>query len=134
MKNKTAFSPPAVGISSVLVIFAVLCLSVFTLLSVSTVQADDRLSQKNQQAVMEYYAADCHAQQILARLRLGEIPEGVEQADGQYRYYCRQSKNQALLVCVDAEDLRVLEYRSVSTLNWQAQERILVWDGQEKKE
>lgn len=134
MKNKAFLSPPAVGISSLLVIFAVLCLSVFTLLSISTVQADTLLAEKNRQAVMDYYLADCHAQNILARLRAGEVPQGVNAQDGQYHYYCQQSATQALFVRVDAQDLRVLEYRSVSTLDWQAEDKILVWDGQEEKE
>lgn len=134
MKNKTTLSPPAVGISSLLVIFGVLCLCVFTLLSISTVQADARLADKNQQAVLDYYEADCYAQQILAQLRAGQLPEGVELKDGQYRYYCWQSETQAIQVSVDAQDLQVLEYRSISTLNWQAQDKILVWDGQEEKE
>ena len=40
--NKTNFRPPALGGVSLLVIFAVLCLTVFALLSLSTVQADCR--------------------------------------------------------------------------------------------
>ena len=36
--------PPAVGGSSLLVIFAVLCLTVFALLTLSTAAADSRLS------------------------------------------------------------------------------------------
>ena len=134
MKNKTFLSPPAVGISSLLVIFAVLCLSVFTLLSISTVQADARLAEKNRQAVTDYYRADCHAQTILAQLRGGEVPQGVSRQDGQYHYYCQQSDTQALFVRVDARDLRVLEYRSVSTLDWQADDRIIVWDGKQEEE
>ena len=39
------FTPPMVGGSSLLVIFAVLCLTIFTLLTLSTVQADTRLSE-----------------------------------------------------------------------------------------
>ena len=59
MDEKRRFLPAAVGGSSLLVIFAVLCLTVFALLALSTVQADGRLSQKTAQAVAEYYDADC---------------------------------------------------------------------------
>ena len=71
------FSPPAVGGVSLLVVFAVLSLTVFALLSLTTVQANRRLGDASAQAVTDYYAADYAAQEILARLRAGEVPEGV---------------------------------------------------------
>ena len=74
MEDKKRFSPPVVGGSSLLVIFAVLCLTVFALLSLSTVRADVRLSEASAQAVSGYYQADCQAEAILARLRSGELP------------------------------------------------------------
>ena len=77
-KPRERFSPPAVGGISLLVVFAVLCLTVFALLALTTVQADNRLADASAKAVTDYYAADCRAQEILARLRNGERPEGVE--------------------------------------------------------
>ena len=58
MEQKKKFSPPAVGGISLLVVFAVLCLTVFALLSLTTVQADVRLADASVQAVEDYYAAD----------------------------------------------------------------------------
>ena len=77
-RKQAELSPPPVGGASLLVVFAVLCLTVFALLSLSTVRANGRLSEASAQAVADYYAADCAAQEILARLRAGEEPEGVE--------------------------------------------------------
>ena len=77
-RKKEGMAPPALGGSSLLVAFAVLALTVFALLSLSTVQADVRLADASAQAVTDYYAADCQAQEILARLRNGETVEGVE--------------------------------------------------------
>ena len=39
MNKKERFSPPAVGGVSLLVVFAVLCLTIFALLGLATVQA-----------------------------------------------------------------------------------------------
>ena len=66
--------PAAVGGSSLLVIFAVLCLVIFALLSLSTVRADGRLSQASADAVKAYYKADCRAEEIVARLRPARSP------------------------------------------------------------
>lgn len=132
--DKRHLSPPAVGGSSLLVIFAVLCLTVFALLTLSTVQADRRLADAAAQAVTDYYAADVRAEEILARLRAGETPEGVEQAaDGTYCYTCPISDTQALSVQVRLEDgtWQVLRWQTVSTAEWQPDASLDVWDGGE---
>ncbi len=77
MKDKKRFSPPAIGGISLLVVFAVLCLTIFALLSLSTVRADMRLADATVESVADYYAADLEAQTILTRLRAGERPDGV---------------------------------------------------------
>ena len=57
MHKKQRLSVPVVGGSSLLVIFAVLCMTVFALLSLSTVLADGRLNQASVEAVSAYYTA-----------------------------------------------------------------------------
>ena len=54
MARRVHFSPPAVGGVSLLVVFAVLCLTVFALLSLTTVRADVRLADASAQAVSDY--------------------------------------------------------------------------------
>ena len=60
-------TPPAVGGSSLLVIFVVLCLTIFAVLGLSSVQAEGRLSTASADAVYGYYAADSEAEEILAK-------------------------------------------------------------------
>ena len=95
--------PPAVGGSSLLVIFAVLCLTVFALLGLATVQANSRLSDASAQTVSGYYAADCQAETILAQLRSGTVPEGVSVRGDVYSYTCPISDTQTLQVEVRVE-------------------------------
>ena len=61
MRKQDSFSPAAVGGCSLLVIFAVLCLMVFALLSLSSVQAERRLADAATQSVLDYYEADLQA-------------------------------------------------------------------------
>ena len=70
MKNKQQFSLPAVGISSLVVIFAALCLAVFAQLAISTAKADEKLSDQGHQAIIDYYQAEREADTIIALLRL----------------------------------------------------------------
>lgn len=130
MADKRRSSPLMVGASSLLVIFSVLCLTVFALLSVSTVQANRRLSENAAAAVEGYYAADCAAEEILARLRAGERPEGVSEENGIYTYACTISETQTLIVeaAVDGADYTILRWQAVSTTDWQADDRLHVWN------
>ena len=124
MKNETRdIQPPAVGSSSLLVAFA--------LLSLSTVQAEKRLSQSSAQAVENYYRADCQAETIFAQLRAGALPREVTLAQGVYRYSVPIGEELTLQV----ELTRAGDCWKV--LRWQAlaPERELVdglpvWDGQ----
>lgn len=131
MDNDTRMSTPIVGGSSLLVIFAVLCLTIFALLGLSTVQAGGRLSQLTAQAVTEYYQADCRAEEIFARLRAGEMPEGVMRASDVYFYICPISDTQQLRVVLqqEADGWTVLRWQAESITDWEANEDMNVWDG-----
>lgn len=130
-EKRKRVSPPPVGGISLLSAFAVLCLTVFALLCLSTVRADVRLADASAQSVEEYYAADCEAQEILARLRAGERPKGVSLSGGIYSYSCPISDRRALEVEVrlDGGEYTVLRWQPVPTEEWESDETIEVWDG-----
>lgn len=138
MARRVHFSPPAVGGVSLLVVFAVLCLTVFALLSLTTVRADIRLADASAQAVSDYYAADCQAQEILARLRAGETPDGVtwsspmEGGETEYSYTVSISNTQELqvevLVWPDGR-WSVQRWQAAAAGGWEIDEGLEVWDG-----
>lgn len=121
-----------VGLSSLLTIFGVLCLTVFALLTVSAAQTGERLGQRAEQTVQDYYAADRRAEEVLAALRAGEMPEGVTGQDGIYRYSCTVGDTQMLMVEVELQDVdyRILRWQTVPAGTWQTEDRIPVWDGE----
>ena len=123
---------PPIGGSALLVMFAVLCLTVFALLCLSSAQADRRLQEASAQAVHAYYEADQAAETVLAQLRTGRIPDGVTVLDGQeYQYECPISETQTLqvVVWVDGTAYRVLRWQAVSTLDEEPKTGLEVWDG-----
>lgn len=132
MNKRNSFSFPGVGISSLLVIFAVLCLVVFSLLAISTAKADDRLSVQSRDSVLVYYQAEMEADTLVARLRNGEIPQDIILDDGVYAFRCPISDTQALEVEVrlSGESYQILRWQTVSVTDWQTDDKLPVWSGQ----
>ena len=123
---------PIVGGSALVVIFAVLCLTVFALLGLSTVRADNRLADVNLKAVTDYYSAEYEAEEILAKLRSGEIPEGVSVKENNVFYYsCKDSETQILCVEVafEEKEWNILRWQTVSTTEWSESDGLAVWKG-----
>lgn len=67
-KKDKQFSFVNIGLSSLLVIFLVLCLTTFALLSLSSAKSDYSLSEKMADHVYDYYQASAEAEEIVAQL------------------------------------------------------------------
>ena len=129
-KKSLAF-PPLLGGSSLLVIFSVLCLVCFALLSMTTARASEQLSVASCEAVTAYYRADARAEEMLARLRVGDIPEEVLVSGSVCSYTCPISPTQQLSVVVEltGEGYQILEWQSTSTVQWQEEDYLPVFRG-----
>ena len=130
MKKKERISPPAIGGSSLLVVFAVLCLTVFSLLALSSVLAEKRMADVSAQAVIDYYEADLEAEAIFARLRAEETVSGVEIDGNTYCYSCAVTENQILEVelAKNTEGWKVVRWQVIAQSE-PINEAIPVWDG-----
>jgi hypothetical protein len=130
-EKKSSF-PAVFGGSSLLVIFAVLCLTVFALLGLSTVQAYGRIADASVAAVSDYYAADCQAKLIFAQLRSGKQPDGVQKTGDMYSYSCPISEGQVLEVEIlqQEEVWHVLRWQAVSLTEVNEAGSLEVWDGE----
>ena len=117
--KKRRFTPSLVGAGSLVIIFAVLCLTLFTVLTLSTVQANKRLSDASIQAVSDYYAADQEAERIFAQLRSGQDSESlgvIVLQNDIFSYFIPISETQELSVQVQrtASGWQVLRWQAVS--------------------
>ena len=134
MKKQEAVPVPAIGGSSLLVIFGVLCLVILSLLALNTALAEKRLSETYAGLTEDWYAADLEAQEIFARLRNGEKVPGVERKADQYRYSVPVSGHQTLQVTVKETE------GCWEVLSWQAiahpedgETTLPVWQGTEEE-
>ncbi|MEG1458578.1 MAG: hypothetical protein RSB37_07205 [Acetivibrio sp.] len=131
MNKKNQVSLP-VGGSSILTIFAVLCLLTFSLLTLSTAKANKKLSDKAVDAISDYYRADTEAEEILGCIRKGEIPKQVVVNQNSYTYECKISDTRKLCVkvIVEGDDYHILQWKEVSTTKWESEDSLEVWGGE----
>ena len=122
-------SPVMIGVSSLLVIFSVLCLTVFAMLSLTTVQMDRRLITGTVEAVSERAQADAKAHRILAALREGQTLRGVTAEGNVYSYSCPLSDRTQLSVMVEitGSDYRILRWQEETVSEWTADDHMDVW-------
>lgn len=127
MSKRSVASP--VGGSSLLVIFAVLCMTVFSLLALATVKADGRMADESTKAVEEYYKADCEAEKVLGQIREGKCPEEVIVEGNLYAYATPISDTQVLsvIVEVEGEKYKINQWKAVRTKDWSPEKYIKVW-------
>ena len=130
MKNNQKVSPVMIGVCSLLVILGVLCLAILSLLSLSTVLAEQRLAEANAQNIAAWYEADLEAQKIFGELRSGNKVSGVEILDDDYHYCVPVSEHQTLEVALrcDGEEWQVLRWQLVAYPE-EINDTLPVWQG-----
>lgn len=126
--KKERSGAPVLGTSMLLCVFAVLCLTVFALLSLSTVLAEQRLLDASAETVTAYYEAELAAQEQLARLRSGEKLPGVREQGNVVEYCIPISEQQRLQVAVDRRDWKILRWKTIAEPK-PAEDHLPVWDG-----
>ena len=132
-RDKSRFSPPAVGGVSLLITFAVLCLTVSPIVRQPSVRPTPGRAAAPPKAVEDYYAADCAAQEVLSRLRQGELPDNVQVDGDLYSYACPITDTQELQVEVllDGVDgsCQILRWQAGPTAEWEIEDSMELWDG-----
>lgn len=76
MKKHGTNSGISIGSSSLILIFVVLCMTVFSVLTLMSANAEKKLSDKSAQAVSDYYNAD-----LAATMKINEIAEALASSD-----------------------------------------------------
>ncbi len=131
-----------IGGASLLLIFSVLCLTVFSLLTLSTVRREQALTEKRRAAVEDYYRADSAAAELAAALLEQEKEGGApgelngtpiqSEGAGVYAYLCPIDSRRAISVRLRLADggLTVLSWKTTDIADWTPDESLDVWEGE----
>lgn len=133
----------AVGLggASLILIFSVLCLSIFAILTLASANREQSLTEKLKTSTVAYYGADSQAVEIEAKLRdalaQGEAPETIDGvpvtvAGETVSYNCPIDQRRTLSVTLarDGDALRTIAWREMNVADWTPQEDVDVWKGE----
>ena len=123
MKQNT--SKNFIGITSIIFIFIVLCLSVFALLSVNSARQSLASVQRSADAVTRYYAADSSAQLWIHQVK-AEGPAGEDVLEREFPI----SDSQTLRVALDGATFEILSYQVVNNEVLEIDDSLQVWQGE----
>lgn len=148
MQNERKSSGINIGSASIIMVFSVLCLTVFAVLSLITANSEYKLAVKSTDVIKNYYAADNAATEKLAVLKdtfddgdfaavqtkateLGIICESAGE-DVTLSFEEKVTDTQALSVkaTYTSGDFRIDEWKLISTDEWNADAGFELWDGE----
>lgn len=128
-----------VGSASIILVFAVLCLTIFALISFTAANVDKTMLNISAKIIQDYYEADTRAECILAEILASDIiPDTIqgveidteEDWDIEYvRFECPVSDNKTLYVEIALGDdfHEILAWRLQDIGLWEPDEKLPVW-------
>lgn len=133
-----------VGSASIVLVFAVLCMSVFTLISLSTATLDKATTDEAAATVIGYYEADTLAENILADLiKTDTVPETIrgvpvsslwdfDKSAEITSFSCPISDAKELIVevAIYEDTYDILTWRMRDVGDWNADGEMNVWGGE----
>ena len=131
-----------IGSASLILIFSVLCLTVFSLLTLAMANREKALSEKLKSSVESYYSADSAATEIAAALRQsaanGQTPSEIDgvaiesDGTGKYTYSCPMDGRRSIFVELKIEngEIKILSWYETNIVNWTPDENLNVWIGE----
>ena len=124
------------GAVSLVMIFCVLCLAVFSVLTLATADRESKLSEMTARSAEEYYRADYNATVIAAALRSGSpIPADLDVEiswDGDtasFRLPVSDSLGLDVALSVHGGICEILRWQTVYTGSWEPDEFLDLWNG-----
>jgi len=149
MANEKKTAGVNVGGASIIMVFSVLCLTVFAVLTLVSANAESTLAKKSSAVVSNYYVADANATETLAKVyeivdeqsSLQDINVKVallkdvstkEEAGLLYISYFENiddSQKLTVKLSTDGKKVDVLSWKVESTAEWEPDNGLDVWQG-----
>ena len=126
------------GAVSLVMIFCVLCLAVFSVLTLATADRESKLSEMTARNAAEYYQADYNATIIAAALKNGRpLPAGLDvditwDGSGETASFllpAGDSLGLDVAISLRGGECEILRWQTVYTGSWEPDGFLVLWDG-----
>lgn len=124
------------GAVSLVMIFCVMCLAVFSVLTLATADRESKLSEMTARSAAEYYQADYNATAVVAALQNGSpLPADLDidiARDGDtvsFLLPVNDSQGLDVAVALRGSECEILRWQTVYTGDWAPDEFLELWDG-----
>ena len=123
------------GAVSLVMIFCVLCLAVFSALALATADREARLAELTAQRAADYYEADRRAVEIVEELLAGETPAEVRltpSPEGTEASFSLPAGGELVLevrVLLTEEGYAIQRWATAYAGGWEADDTSTIWDG-----
>jgi len=120
----------SIGIVSMIMVFAVLCLVVFSSLTLVTANREWKLAKEYAQSVTDYYAADTKATHFYEKV----ITENSLREGKTMNFNIQVDDKQELDVAFTrtAKGFRITSWKLVPTQTWTTDDSMNVWSGDDE--
>jgi len=132
-----------IGSASIVLVFAVLCLTIFTVVSLLSALTEESLIEAEVQMVQAFYAADTMAERILAEMLASDIVPGeimgIEiNAEWDWDLLAEivsfaspvsEEKELYVVVAIGLDSYEILSWKMYDAGEWEADDRLNVWQG-----
>ena len=133
-----------VGSASIILIFAVLSLTIFSLITFVVAQNDRALVQAQSELVVSYYEADSAAEKIIAELldasvfpnsvdgiEVGRMWDEERQSESIF-FFCQINETKKLFVdvIIGEDTFDILSWSMYNIDAWVCEDRLPVWTGE----
>ena len=122
MKNRIT-----IGISSIVLIFMILCLAVFSLLSLSDAKSALTFAQKRAETVQIYYESDIEAQKFIRDYQSLDAEQKQSETTIVYELPMRSGQTLHLELSADGSD--ILSYYVYNNTDYVIDSDLPVWGG-----
>ena len=130
----------SIGITSLTVILCVLCLTVFSVLTLSTALSEKEFAENRAAATKDYYEAEAEAAKLVNELQIAwengaDLQEIAEKNEilienDVFRFQKMIDERQELHVVLRLENgFKIEAWQVVSVVDWTPDDSIQVWDG-----
>jgi len=132
-----------IGSASIMLVFVVLCLTIFAIISLSPALTDRTLANAEVQLVQDFFAADTLAEQVLAEILASyEVPETIMGIEVQSHWSMElfllmtsfivpinETKILHVEVGLDFDSYQIFSWRMYNLHDWVAYEYLNLFDG-----